>query len=338
MITTPWELNRRAQLYEQLASMISAGVPLVKALEMAGRSPAVRTSRKVIPLLLGHLQEGHTFTDSMVKVKGWLPEFDVALLSVGEQTGRLDASFKLLARYYATRAQIIRNAIAGLAITMVTLHVFLIIFPLGLLIALARGIMDNSFSECLPFIVEKLVLFGGFYGTIFLLIFACQGKRGEGWRRFVESIFLGIPILRSAVKNLALARLASALGALTNAGVPVGKAWELSAAACGSPHLKREISKWTPQFENGVTPAEMVSQIKYFPEVFSNLYHTGEISGKLDETHERLHAYFEDEGFRSLQLFTRTLNGVIYGTVVAIVAYNIIHFWMGYYGALFNSI
>jgi type II secretory pathway component PulF len=61
------------------------------------------------------------------------------------------------------------------------------------------------------------------------------------------------------------------------------------------------------------------------------------MSGKLDETLVRLHAYFEDEGFRTLRLFTRILNGVIYGTVVILVAFNIIHFWMNYYGNLLND-
>jgi len=338
MIVTPRELNRRAQFYEQLASMIAAGVPLMKALEMAGRSPALRATRKIIPVLIGYLQEGHTFADSMVKIKGWLPEFDIALLSVGEQSGRLDASFKLLARYYASRAKIIRDTITGLLITTVTLHVFLLVFPIGLLTGFASGILNNNFSLCIPFIVEKIVVFGGFYGTVLLLAFACQGRHGEKWRASVESVTRMIPVLRTALKDLALARLASALDALTSAGVPVIKSWELAASACGSPRLKREILKWTPQIEHGLTPAEMVGQIGYFPEVFSNLYHTAEISGKLDETLVRLHTYFEDEGFHTLHLFTRILNGVIYGTVVVLVAYNVIHFWMNYYGNMVNSI
>jgi len=337
MIVTPWELNRRAQLYEQLASMIAAGVPLVKALEMAGKSNAVRGSRKTILALIGHLQEGLTFSESMVKIKGWLPEFDVALLSVGEQSGRLDASFKLVARYYASRAKIIRDTIAGMVITVVTFNVFLLIFPLGLFIAFVLGIVNNNFSQCLPFIIEKFIVYGGLYGTILFLIFACQGQRGERWRSLVESITRKIPILRMALKYLALARLASALDALTNAGVPMIKSWELAGATCGSPRLKREILKWTPQFENGLTPAEMVGQIGYFPEVFTNLYHTAEMSGKLDETLVRLHTYFEEEGFRTLHVFTRIMNGTFYGALVVVVAYNVIHFWVNYYGTMLNS-
>lgn len=338
MFVTPWELNRRAQLYEQLASMIAAGVPLMNALEMAGRNPSVSASRKVIPVLIGHMQQGLTFTDSMVRTKGWLPDFDVALLSVGEQTGRLDESFKLLARYYESRARIIRTTIARLAITVVTLHVFLLIFPLGFLIRFVGGIMDNNFSGCLPFIIEKIIVFGAIYGVVLSLIIACQAKRGEGWRAFVESIFRRIPVLGTAVRYLAVARFSAALGALTNAGVPVVRSWEEAAAACGSLRLKREVLQRTPQIEGGLTPAEMVGQIGYFPEVFGNLYHTAELSGKLDETLVRLHTYFEEEGFRTLQLFAGILNGVIYGTVALVVAIVVIHFWLNYYSGLLNSV
>jgi type IV pilus assembly protein PilC len=336
-MVTPGQLNRRAQLYDQLGSMIAAGVTLVKALEMASRNNSLRASRKTILALISHLQEGHTFSDSMTKIQGWMPEFDVALLSVGEETGRLDSSFKLLARYYASRAKIIRDTISGLLVTVMTLNVFLLVFPLGYLISFAQGIMNNDFAQCLPFIIEKIAVFGVFYGSVFILIFACQGNRGEGWRAAVEFIFRTIPMLRTAIKYLALARLASALGALTNAGVSVIKSWELASAACGSPHLKREILKWSPQLETGVTPADMVNQIHYFPEMFRNLYSSAEISGKLDETLVRLHNYYEEEGFHTLQLFTRILNGIIYGSVAALVAFNVIHFWMNYYGTMMQS-
>ena len=63
----------------------------------------------------------------------------------------------------------------------------------------------------------------------------------------------------------------------------------------------------------------MVAQINYFPEMFANLYHTAELSGKIDETLLRLHNYYEEEGFRTLQLFTRILNGIIYGSMAMLV-------------------
>src|ERR1017187_862004 len=218
-MVTPGQLNRRAQLFEQLAAMIAAGVPLTKALEMAGKNRSAGLPQKIIQELTHHLQEGHTFSDAMQLVSGqkrgmevslkpsnkayWLSEFDIALLSAGEESGRLDSTFKLLARYYAARAKIIRDTIAGSIITIVTFHVFLIVFPIGFLVAFVLGIVNNQYSLCLPVIIEKIVVFGVLYGFTWFSAFAGQGNRSEGWRTFVESGFSIIPLLRTAVKYLA---------------------------------------------------------------------------------------------------------------------------------------
>src|SRR5262245_58405743 len=111
LIVTPGQLNRRAELYYQLGSMVAAGVPLIQALEMTANNPIVRASRSTIAALTQNLQSGLTFSESMTRVQGWMPEFDIALLAAGEQSGRLDASFKLLSTYYTTRATIIRETI-----------------------------------------------------------------------------------------------------------------------------------------------------------------------------------------------------------------------------------
>src|ERR1035438_334508 len=205
-MVTPGTLNRRAQLFEQLAAMISAGVPLTKALEMAARNRSTGIPRKVLQQLTHHLQEGHTFTDAMQLVSGQkratqqeievslkpgrgayaLSEFDVALLSAGEESGRLDATFQMLARYYASRAKIINDTISGSIITIVTLHVFLIVFPIGFLIAFVLGIVNNQFSQCLPFLIEKVVVFGLLYAGVGSFAFAGQGNRSAGWRSLVE--------------------------------------------------------------------------------------------------------------------------------------------------------
>ncbi|HXB59700.1 MAG TPA: type II secretion system F family protein [Candidatus Acidoferrales bacterium] len=324
MTFTPGQLNRRAELYHQLGSMITAGVPLIHALETAATNASLRASEKTITALIAHLQNGLTFSDSMARVHGWMPEFDKALLSAGEQSGRLDSSFKLLANYYATRASIIRDTISRFITTGATVHVFLLIFPLGLFIKCAMGIINNNYSQCVPFIVEKIKAFGTLYGTGIFLIFASQGQRGERWRALIESLMQMVPLLRTAQKYLALSRLAAALEALISSGVSIVKGWPMAAAASGSPHLKRQVSTWDAELEQGRTPAELVSRTRYFPEMFKNLYHSGEISGKLDETLGRLQAYYTEEGFRTLALFTKILTGTIYGLVVILVTYSII--------------
>ncbi len=333
--------------------MIAAGVPLTKALEMAGKNRSLGVPRKVIQELTHHLQEGYTFTDAMQLVSGqkrgvegagrrtnkacWLSDFDMALLSAGEESGRLDTTFKLLARYYIARAKIIRDTITGSMVTILTLHVFLLVFPIGYLQKFALGIINNQYHDCLPFILEKIAVFGLIYGGAGFLAFATQGNRGEGCRTAVEAVFNLIPGLRSALKYLAVARVAMALDALLSAGVPVIRSWELAAASCGSPHLKKEIFKWTPQLESCTTPAEMVAQIPYFPEMFTQLYQSGEISGKMDETLARLHTYFEEEGFNKLHLFCRVLGFGLYFAMAILVGIFVIRSYMAIWAQALGS-
>lgn len=333
MIFTPAQLNRRAELYHQLGSMIAAGVPLIQALEMCQRNSSLRASQKAIAEILAHLKNGLNLTDSMRQAHGWLPEFDMALLSAGEHSGRLDTSFNQLANYYTMRASILRDTISRLITTVATLHVFLFIFPLGLFINCAMGIINNDYSKCVPFIIEKIIVFGALYSTVLFLIFASQGHRGERWRSLVEHLYEIVPILCTALKYLALARLAAALESLISSGVSIVKAWPLAAAASGSPGLKREVSAWENDLEHGHTPAELVNRTRYFPDMFKSSYHSGEISGKLDETLGRLRDYFNEEGFRTLAFFTKILTGTIYGLVVMMVAYSIIT----NYASMFNS-
>jgi len=333
-IVTPGQLKQRAELYHQLGSMISAGVPLLKALEMVSTNPQIRVSRKIIFGLIQCLEAGLTFSQSMTQVQGWLPEFDIALLSTGEKTGRLDATFKLLSVYYASRATIIRDTIAGLLTTIATLHVFLFVFPLSYLIGFAQGIFASNYALCVPFLIQKFLVFGILYGGVLLLIFACQGRRGEKWRSTVESVFQRIPFLRNALKFLSLSRLAAALEALVSAGVSIIIGWDLASAASGSPSLRRQILRWKPQLESGSTPGELINQTRYFPEMFANLYNTGEHSGRLDDTLARLHAYYQEEGLRTLRLFTRIMNGVIYGALVVMVAFNVFRFYLGYFSMI----
>ena len=310
----------------------------MQALEMASRNRSLRGSQMQIRKLLVHLQEGHTFADSMRKVSGWLPEYDMALLTAGEQSGRIDIAFKDLGRSYAATADIVRQTIKSMLTMFVTLHVFFIVFPTDLLQNFAWGIIDNEYQRCIPFLLNKAIIFTVFYGTIFFFIFACQGNRDERWRAMVENFFGCVPLLRTARKYLAVARFTSALEALLNAGVPVMKSWELAAAASGSPRLRRELAAWLPQLETGMTPADIVSQIRWFPEMFTSLYQTAELSGQHDDTLKRLHTYFDTEGRNSLHFFVKICLGITIGLIMGVMAYSIMRFWINYYGKLIDTI
>ena len=65
--------------------------------------------------------------------------------------------------------------------------------------------------------------------------------------------------------------------------------------------------------------------------MFANYYQSGEVSGKLDESLDRLHRYYSEEGTRKLESFAEWTPRLIYGIVAGIIAYKIISFYSGYF-------
>jgi type II secretory pathway component PulF len=328
LVLTPGQLEERSDLYHQLASLTSAGVTLPKALELLHRNPPRRSLRPLLAGLLMNLNEGESLGGSLLRLHRWIPSFDIALLQAGERSGRLDACFSLLAHYYRERASLARSVIADLLYPLFVLHFAILLLPVSSLVALVRE------GAVVPFLLQKLLVLGPLYGGVLLLVFACQGQHGEKWRAIIESVIGAIPILGTARRSLALARLAAALEALFNAGVNVINAWEMAATSSGSPALRREVFSWRTDIENGVTPAEKLRDAAEFPEIFANLYHTGEVSGKLDDSLLHLRAYYQDEGSRKLKLVAQWTPRLIYLLIMFGIAFQIISFYSGYFNQI----
>src|SRR5882724_1309561 len=282
---TPGQFARRAEFYHQLGALTGAGLGLIRGLERLQRNPPARSYRQPIKRVLEQLAHGYTFAESLRRVAQWLPGFDIALLEAGEQSGRLEACFRLLADYYRDRAQLARQMIADLAYPVVLFHLAIFIFPFAQFFTSENWVayLTQTFGVLIPI-----------YVVLALMIYAAQSRHGENWRAWFETILRPIPVLGTARHYLALSRLAAALEALLGAGVTVIEAWELAAAASGSLALVRAVAAWRPRVVAGETPAEAVGASAQFPELFANLYRSGEISGQLDESLQRLHVYYNE--------------------------------------------
>ena len=325
LIITPRQFAQRAELYHQLAQLTSAGIGVVQALEQIKRNPPSAAFRKPLQHFLDEISAGRTFAESL-QSGGWLPVFDTALIEAGERSGRLDATFRLLADYYNGSTRVIKMVISQLIYPVALIHfaifIFLVVMPFA----------SSQFNASLPWLCFKAALIlSPLYAAVALLIYALQGKHGEHWRSLVESFLRPVPILGAARHCLALARLAAALEALISAGVNIIDAWELAATASGSPALRRAVAEWKPQITTGQTPAETVRACRFFPETFANLYASGEISGKLDETLRRLHVYYQEEGTAKLHAFAQWTPRLVYFIIVLFIAYKILGFWSAYF-------
>jgi type II secretory pathway component PulF len=325
-IVTPRQFSQRAEFYHQLAQLTSAGIGLLPALEQLKRNPPGNSFRGPIQRLLDELTQGRTFAASLQHLDGWLPEFDISLIDAGERSGRLDACFRLLADYYNDQSRIRKQMITQLLYPIGLVHfaalVFIVVLPFA----------KSQFSASILLLLVKAVLaLAPFYLATAFVIHATHSRHGEKWRALIESIVRRIPILGTARHYLAIARFAAALEALISAGVNIIQAFDLAGNASGSLAVRHAVAAMKPAVTAGKTPAEAIRAYPVFPDLFANLYSSGEVSGKLDETLKRLYAHYQEEGTHKLQMFAQWLPRLIYFLVAGMVAYNVIKFWTGYF-------
>ena len=327
LMVLPSQFARRAEFYYQLGQLSGAGLGLIAALEQLARNPPSRSYREPIKRTVADIRDGFTLTEALERKGRWLPQFDLALLYAGEQSGRLDMCFRLLADYYQERSRLAQQMISDLAYPAALFHFAILIFPFPGLVKTGNWVV---------YLMQTVGVLVPLYVLVALIIFATQSRHGETWRGLIESILSPIPVLGTARHYLALSRLAGALEALISAGVTIIEAWELAAAASGSPALRRTVLAWRPLVRGGQTPAEVVGASRQFPEIFSSQYSTGEISGQLDETLRRLRRYYQDEGSRKLQAVAQWTPRAIYLMVALMIGYYVIGFWAAYFKQISN--
>jgi type IV pilus assembly protein PilC len=319
---TPGQFSRRAEFYHQLGQLTGAGLGVMRALEHLQKRPPARSYREPLRRVLAELSGGFTLGEALRRCVGWLPALDQSLLQAGEQSGRLDVCFRLLADYYTERARVARQILVDLAYPAFLFHfaVFILPFPKLFLTGDWEKYLLQTFGVLVPV-----------YAVIALMIYAAQSGHGERWRSWIERLLRPVPVLGTARAYLALSRLAAALGALLASGVTIIEAWEMAATASGSPALRRTVLGWRRQVDGGVTPAEVVNASGRFPDLFASQYATGEISGTLEETLQRLYQYYQDEGSRKLRAVARWTPMAVYILVMGLIAYKVVTFWMGYF-------
>jgi type II secretory pathway component PulF len=322
LIPSPRRLTHRAQFYQQIGQLTAAGVPIVNVLDMLQRNPPDSSYPGPIREMKAAISQGATVTDALRRLGDWTPQFDIALIEAGERSGRLDAVCKLLGLYYDDRARLLRQMISDLLYPAFVLHFAIFLFPL---ISLFQG------GTMIGFVLKTFGTLVVIYGVLGWLIYAGQDRRGLDWRVKLERWLRRVPVLGTARQSLVLARLAAALEALINAGVNIIEAWDLAAAASGSPALQNAVREWRPAVVAGKLPSEAIRGCPLFPELFGNLYATGEISGQLDDSLKNLHTYYQEDGTRKMHILAAWVPRFIYFAIAGFVAYKIVSFYLGYF-------
>lgn len=311
--------NSRALLYHNLANLLDAGVPMLRALESCSAGLNTKLARQ-FPVLAETIHAGNSLAEAMRRHPKQFDRLDSIAVEVGETSGRLPQALHQLADWYFFTQRLHGIILSGLLLPFLMVHIAAILIPLPQLI-----LGQINLAQYLSTVFLMLL-------PVYLVILAVVAIRRftpqtGPLRRALECVLSLVPVLRNGLRDLALSRYNRAFHMLLLAGVPGIQASELAVECSGSALISRrlrgavESARRGNFFCDGFDPRLPVELIES--------WRIGEESGFLDRTTQRLADKYTDSAETRLKEFARWLPRIIYFVIMIMMAAAILRLAMG---------
>lgn len=320
-------LTNLAFFFRQLGTMLRAGVPIVQALDTLSSQARHAKLSAVITEIKGHVEAGRSMSVGMQRYPEVFTPITLSLSRAGEEGGFLDSSMTQIANYLEREIEL-RNLYKRLTFMPKLQVVASMIVIVG-----ANMIIDSIKPEARHLSSPLTTKETWYWLTpiiVAIFLFLRLGLANPRIKYNWDLVVSNLPGFGKMVRELATARFGRAFGALYKGGVPLQRAMQMAADACGNEYLRSRIYPAARKMEGGTGIAETFRSTGAFSSIVLDMVSTGERTGNLEEMLERLSEFYEDEA-KVKSTKVATLVGVLVGLGVAIyIGYIVITFWQGY--------
>lgn len=323
----------------QLATMINAGVPLVRSLatlQTQTESPALK---KHLVELSKDIEGGTSFADSLEKHPSIFSPIYINMVRAGEAGGILDEILKKLALQQEKDAKIKQKFKSAMTYPTILLSITGLVF-IGLMTfvmpKIGAIVKDLSNGKPLPALTQTMLAISGIMvkywyvivGTIVIggFLFKRYISTPKG-RRWFDRTLMKVPVLKQVIIKVAVARFSRIFASMMGAGVSVLDAIEVTAHAIGNSVLEDELAAAAKAVSNGAQLSQPLSESKVFPAIVPQMLAIGEETGKIDEVLVKVAEFYEDEvdaTVESLSSILEPIMIVVMGVMVALIAASVI--------------
>lgn len=309
--------------YRSLATMVGAGLPISRSLDILGRHSDDRALQTITQQLANKVSAGSPISAAMSVYPQAFGRFDTRLVQLGEKTGCLHFVLDRLAvhreKIHGTQLKI-RSALTYPAMILCLCLVLLILGPPYLLEGQFRLIRESH--QAIPWLTRLLMLFSDFVrsplglasllgGAVALVSVARFAWRRDDVRERAFEWAQRAPGLGQALKTLATARFSRSLALSYKVGLSVTDSFGLAAQNTENPQLDRSIGQAVEALKSGSGLAASLDSIGFFPTLFIQSLHAAEEAGNIDGMMEWTARLYEVELESSLETFLSLIEPVL---------------------------
>lgn len=295
-----------AVFFRQLATMMSAGVPLVQSFEIIGRGHDNAGMQELLLKVKGEVESGTSLADSLAKHPLYFDDLVISLVSAGEQAGVLETLLDKIATYKEKTEYLkakIKKAMfypAAVIVVAIIVTAILLIFVVPQFEALF-----SNFGADLPAFTRVVVNLSEFMQAYWWLMFGIIGaaifgflqgkKRSRKFGRVLDRAILKLPIIGPIMHKAAVARYARTLSTMFAAGVPLVEALQSVAGATGNVVYSDAVLMMKDSVATGQQLTFAMNQTGLFPNMVEQMVAIGEESGALDSMLSKVADFYEQE-------------------------------------------
>ena len=290
----------------QLATMMSAGIPMVQSFEIIGNGHEKPSMQKLVLDIKANIEGGSTLHESLAKFPLYFDDLFVNLVEAGEQAGALETLLDKIATYKEKTEALkkkIKKALfypAAVLIIAVVVSIILLIFVIPQFEELFKG-----FGADLPAFTQMVVNLsrfvqhqGWWMGIIVIAAFYAFFyfyKRSKTMQRNIDRVMLKFPIIGPILQKSAIARFARTLSTMFAAGVPLVEAMQSVAGATGNIVYEEATLRMKDEVATGQRLQRAMENVGLFPNMVVQMIAVGEESGSLDTMSGKVAEFYEAE-------------------------------------------
>jgi type IV pilus assembly protein PilC len=331
LMESPPSVKEKAVFASKLATLVNAGVPILRSIDLIYRQQKSRLFRRALAAMIEEVNQGENLASSM---RLWPKVFDkltIAMVEAGEAGGVLDETLKRLAKLLEENAKL-QNQIRSALSYPVTVFVIAILVFLGMTIFIIPTFAEifDQLGADLPVFTQMMVDLSKTLRSPFSLVlvgFLMMSAFGlktfydtPAGRRRVDQLFLRLPLFGDLIQKTATAQFCRTLASLSKAGVPIMMSLDILTDTATNSIFADAISNSRTDVSEGIPLSTALAMKNVFPELAISMLIVGEETGNMDEMLSKVADFYEDEVSASVKILTSLIEPFMIVLVGGIVA------------------